>query len=295
MTYLLIAVIVVLVLGHFASDLAQVRRYDAFGHWLRWLSGRLPQATWDNAYALLIGIGLPVFVVALVQTTLDEPLDGFFGFLFAIAALFFAWGPRDLDRDTQLAATAPAQEQPAQAAAFLHGPIPQTGAGMAALVGRAAQRRWFGPLLWFVVLGASGAILYRLAQLAAEEDIDMLPPAQRAAAIRLLAILDWPVAYLMSLGMAIATDFDTILSLCRARAHAAGGWFRFDPGLVPAVTAAAVKADLEEGDTDGADGYDEIAIVDRAALLRDALAVMWRVLIVWLALLALVALAGLLA
>lgn len=294
MTYLLIAVIVVLILGHFAPDLAQVRRYDGFGHWLRWLSNRLPPATWDSSYALLISIGLPVLAAAIVQGLLDEPLDGFLGFLFAIAVLFVAWGPRDLDRDIHAAATAPPLEQPAQAAAFLQGPIPTTGAAMAALVGRAAQRRWFGPLLWFIVLGAFGAVLYRLAQLAAEEDVDMLSPAQRDAAVRLLAILDWPVAHLMSLGMAIATDFDTILSLCRARAQANGGWFRFDPGLVSAVTAAAVKADLEDADNDGVEGYDEAAVVDRGVLLRDGLAVVWRVLIVWLALLALTALAGLL-
>lgn len=294
MTYVLIAVIVVLVLGHFAPDLAQVRRYDGFAHWLRWLSRRLPPATWESAYALLIGIGVPLLAVAIVQSILAEPLDGLFALLFAIAALFVAWGPRDLDRDTQAAATAPPMEQPAQAAAFLNGPLPQTGAAMAALVGRAAQRRWFGPLFWFIVLGAFGAILYRLAQLAAEEAIEMLSPAQRDAANRLLAILDWPVAWLMSLGMAIATDFDTVLALCRARVRAAGGGFHFDPGLVPAVTAAAVKADLDESDIDSTDGFDDVGIVDRGVLLRDALAVVWRVLVVWLAVLALVALAGLL-
>jgi AmpE protein len=294
MTYVLIAVIVVLGLGHFTPDLAQVRRYDGFAHWLGWLSRRLPPATWESAYALLVGIGVPVLAVAMVQSILAEPLDGVLGLLFAIVALFYAWGPRDLDRDTNAAATAPPVEQPAAAAAFLGGPVPQTGAAMAALVGRAAQRRWFGPLFWFVVLGAFGAILYRLAQLAAEEDVEMLSPAQRGASARLLAILDWPVAWLMSLGMAIATDFDTVNTLCRARVRAAGGVFRFDPGLVPAVTAAAVKADLDESDGDGADGFDDIALVDRGVLLRDALAVVWRVLVVWLAILALTALAGLL-
>ncbi len=294
MTYLLIAVIVVLILAHFAPDLTQVRRYDGFGHWLTSLSQRLSPSTWNSPYALLISIGLPVLLVAIVQGMLDEPLDGFFGFLFAIAALFYSWGPRDLDRDVHAVATALPADQPAQAAAFLQGPVPMTGGAMAALVGRAAQRRWFGPLLWFVLLGAFGAVLYRLAQLAAEEDVEMLSPGQRGAAARLLAILDWPVAHLMSLGMAIATDFDTILSLWRTRAQANGGWFHFDAGLVSAVTAAAVKADLEDAENDGVEGYDDIAVVDRGVLLRNGLAVAWRVLIVWLAVLALIALAGLL-
>lgn len=294
MTYLLIAVIIVLILSHFAPDLSRMRRYDWFVSWIDFLGARVSHEAWRSPYALLLGIGLPALAVAIVQAALSEPLNGVFGFLFAIAGLFYAWGPRDLDRDVQLAADSPPVDQPEQAAARLQGPRPETGAAMAALVGRAAQRRWFGPLLWFIVLGTFGAVLYRLAQLAAEDGIESLPEAQQIAARRLLAILDWPVAHLMALGMAIATDFDAVARIWRGRARSAGTWFAFDPALVAATTAAAVKADLESEDATSADDFDDGLMDDRGVVLRDALAVVWRVLIVWLAFMALAALVSLL-
>lgn len=295
MTYFLIAVIVVVILGHFAPDLLRVRRYDWFASWIDFLGARLSAGTWQSPYALLLVVGVPALVVALVQAGLDEPLNGILGFLFAIAVLFYAWGPRDLDRDVQHVAEASPLEQPGMAASSLQGPPPDTGAAMAALVARAAQRRWFGPLLWFVVLGPVGALLYRLAQLSAEAESGLLPLAQQTAAQRLLAILDWPVAHLMALGMAIATDFDTVLNVWRERVRSAGAWFALDPGLAAAVAAAAVKTDLETEGTVDVDDFDDPVLHDRSGVLRDALAVVWRVLIVWLALMALAALATLLA
>jgi AmpE protein len=296
MTYLLLAAIIVLILGHYARDLARLRRYDAFATWLELLARRLPEGWRQSPYSLLLGVGAPVAVVALLHAALGDPLGGLFAFVIAVAALFYVWGPRDLDQDVNAIADVAPAEQPAQATVRLDvADTPLTGAAMAGALGRAAQRRWFGPLFWFVVLGPAGAVLYRLAQLAAESDVESLSDNQRATATRLLAILDWPVAHLMALGMAIATDFDTVAQVWRRRTQAAGGAFAFDAGLVAEVTAVAVKADLEEADNHETDGFDEATVIDRGPVLRDALAVMWRVLIVWLAIIALAALASLFA
>lgn len=296
MAYLLLAAIIVLVLSHYAPDLARLRRYDWFESWLAWLAQRLPDSWRRSPYSVLICIGVPVAALALLQSALGVPLGGLLAFVLAAATLFYAWGPRDLDHSVSIIADAPPVAQATQAGVHLEsGTAPQTSAGLAGALGRAAQRRWFGPLLWFIVLGAAGALLYRLAQLAAENTIDPLTPAQREACARLLAILDWPVAHLMTLGMAIATDFDAVLQVWRSRVKAAGGLFTFDHGLVEETTAVAVKADLEEADSHDAERFDEAATIDRGPVLRDALAVMWRVLTVWLAVIAVAALATLLA
>ncbi len=295
MTYLLLAVIVVLVLSHFAPDLTRLRRYDWFVDWLAWLSERLGAGNWHSPYALLLALGLPLAAISVLQVALMEPLNGVLGLAFAIAVLFYAWGPRDLDHDIEAIAGSAPVEQGAVAARRLHGPEPLTRAAAVALAGRAAQRRWFGPLFWFVILGPLGAMLYRLAQLAAEEDIEVLPPAQREAAQRLLAIVDWPVAHLMTLGMAIATDFDAVAETWRNRRQIVGGWFQFDPALVPVAMIAAVKSDLEADEADvEAEGLERVDIADRGPVLREAQTVIWRVLVVWLAVMALVALATLL-
>lgn len=295
MTYLLLAVIVVLVLSHFAPDLTRLRRYDWFPSWIAWLAERLAGGPWSSPYALILVLGAPLAAVALLQSALISPLNGVLGLAFAIVALFYAWGPRDLDRDIETVALAAPIEQAATAARCLDGPEPMTRAATVALTGRAAQRRWFGPLFWFVVLGAFGVLLYRLAQLAAEEDLEALPPVQRMAAQRLLAILDWPVAHLMTLGMAVATDFDAVAEAWRRRREAVGGWFQFDPALVPVATIAAVRSDLEADDAYvEAENLERVDLADRASVLREAQTVVWRVLVVWLAIMAVIALASLL-
>ncbi len=294
MTYLLIAVLVVLIVSHYSPDLVRLRRYDWFAGYLANLGARLGAAMWQRPTTLLIVLALPLVAIGVIQSLLAHPANGVFGLVFATIVLFLAWGPRDLDRDIEAVAAAVPSEQPVEAVLKLQAPLPVTGAGFASAAGRAGLRRWFGPLFWFVLLGAFGAALYRLAQLAAEEDLDVLPPEQRGVALRLLAILDWPVVHLMALAMAVATDFDTVVRAWRARMHVAGGAFVLDEQLLPAVTAAAVKADLEaEGDA-GVEGFDDPAPIDRGPLLRDAQAVAWRVLIVWLAVIGLVALASLL-
>jgi AmpE protein len=295
MTYLLIAVLVVLIVSHYSPDLVRLRRYDWFPGYLARLGARLGEATWQRPATLLVVLALPLVAVAVLQSLLSQPANGVFGLVFATVILFLAWGPRDLDRDIEAVAAAAPAEQPVEAVMKLQAPLPVTGAGFAAAAGRAGLRRWFGPLFWFVLLGAFGAALYRLAQLAAEEDLEMLPPEQRGAALRLLAILDWPVVHLMALAMAVATDFDTVVRAWRARTHLAGGPFVLDEQLLPAVTVAAIKADLEAEAGDAAvEGFDDPAAIDRGPLLRDSQAVAWRVLIVWLAVIGLIALASLL-
>ncbi len=291
MTYVLVTILLVQVLSHFAPDLAQLRRFDWFAAWAAWLSRRIDAEAWHNGYTVLALIALPLLVVGVLQALLAEPMYGLAGFLFAVLVLFYSWGPRDLDRDVEAAASADVLDRPQVMRATFGLGAPASASAAAGLVGRAAQRRWFGPMLWFVILGPFGALLYRLADLVAHEGGDILAPAHQAVAARLQAILDWPVAALIGLGTAISTDFDTVFHAWRRRLAQTGGPFVFDSLLVPVVVAAGVKADLEEEGL----AEDELGYADADLVLRDALNVVWRVLIVWMAILALVALVSLLA
>lgn len=296
MTAMLIAIVLVMVLAHLAPDLTRLRRYDWFGSWLGWLSTGIAKAHWPHPAMLLASLGLPLLLVAVVQTILAEPLHGLLALAFSVAALFYAWGPRDLDQDIDQIAAATRAEQPTLITAKLAAPfeIHATPGAEAtvAIASHAVLRRWFGPLFWFVVLGPLGAIGYRLTQLAAEDAASWLSPGQHEVAVRLLAILNWPTVQLMTLGMAIATDFDNVWRAWRSRTTAAGGVFTLDRDLLPAVTAAAVRTDLSEvGETELLDDPNQL---DRVVLLRDVQSLAWRVLIVWLTVIALVALTSLL-
>lgn len=309
MTYTLIAVLLVLTFSHLLPDLGRWRRHAWFGHWLRWLGANTGQS-WQQGWMLLLVLGVPVLALALLIAMLSHPLHDLAWLLIAVVVLFLAWGPRDFDQDIDAIAVAEPAARPALVASLLGGPVPQTAEAAVAAAAGATLRRWFGPLLWFLLLGPVGALLYRLAQLAAEDHAADLPGEQRQAAAQLLAVLDWPAVHLMGLGMAIATDFDNVMRAWRGRLRAGGGLWSLDPDLLPVVAAAAVQADLaqqagNEGEDQDPDelpaaGLGTLGGAARGApelgrLLRDVRSLAWRVLIVWLALIALVALVALLA
>lgn len=298
----LLAVVVALVLGHLARDLtATLRHYGWFEGWLDWLHARLGE---DGAFGSRWGIALallpPLLLVALLQWLLDGVLFGLPGLLFAVVVLFHAWGPRDLDRDVDdIVEAADGDGRRAAAAALwpehrrdqasLHPPA------LVGAVADAALRRWFGVLLWFLVLGAVGALLYRLAAVAAEDRVSTrLPPPMVHGARALLAALDWPAAQLVTLSLALVGNFDVVLGAWK---EAGGADLRLDTGFVAAAVRASVRSEI----ADEAEEYAEAGVPPGSALvlelgplpeLRDAMSLFRRSLLLWLAVIALFVIAG---
>ncbi|MFC7301975.1 hypothetical protein [Cognatiluteimonas weifangensis] len=300
MSITLIAVVLALALGHAAPALAAaVRDYDWYGRWLRWLDGRFPEGGfWRGRYGIALALAPPLLAVGLFQLAIDAPLLGLAGLVFAVAVLFYSWGPRDLDVDVEAIMQARDPDARRAAAAALWPDPAQVSLEPPALVAAvlgSAQRRWFGVLFWFLLLGPFGALLYRLSALAAEGPLASPLPADTAAgARRLHALLDWPVAQLMTLSMALVGDFDTVIGAWKDHG---GAMFRLDAGFLAAAARASVKSDL----ADEAQDYVEDGVAGATALvqqlgelpeLRDAMSLAWRILLLWLAVLALFVLAG---
>jgi AmpE protein len=300
MSIALIAVVVALALGHAAPALAaSVRDYGWFGHWLRWLDGRFPaDGFWRGRYGVVLALLPPLLAVGLFQLAVDAPLLGLAGLVFGIAVLFYCWGPRDLDVDVEAIVEARDPAARREAASKLWPDPAQVSLDAPSLVSAVitnAQRRWFGVLFWFLLLGPFGALLYRLAALAADGDDARLLPADTAAGAHWLhALLDWPVAQLMTLSMALVGDFDTVVGAWKDNG---GASFRLDAGFLAASARASVKSEL----ADEAMDYVEEGVAGSTALvqqlgelpeLRDAMSLAWRTLLLWLAVLALFVLAG---
>jgi AmpE protein len=298
MSAVLIAVILALVLGHAAPQLIALRRYGVFAQWIDWLGARLgSQGLHASPYGLLLSLGLPLLVIGLVQGLLYGRLYGLAAFAFALAVLFWCWGPRDLDLDVEAIAEAPDAERRRAAAAALFEPgtdVRTDAASLVAGVFHGALERWFGVLFWFVLLGPFGAALYRLTQLGATPGYAArMPVAHAAAYARLKQILDWPVAQLMTLGLALAANFDAVLDAWRGwHAERAQPWYALDTGFLDA--AARVSVDIEV-----AEERDEAYAIDAPPpsapalpALKDAMSLVWRLLLLWLAVLALFVLAG---
>lgn len=286
------AVLFAVIVGHTVPDLARVRDYDWFGAWIGSLEKSLSSSPfWRSGAGLILTVVLPLALVALIQYGVHDRWYGLATFVLGAVALFYAWGPRDLDLDVETLAGAGDPDARRAALATLGGGVVREYQAdtLVDATFRAALVRWFGPLFWFLVLGPAGAIGYRLLQLAARDARFSLPlpAAQQAAAEQACRVLDWPVAHLMTLALAVASDFDEVASGWREW-HAQPVHPALDIGFLTSAARSTVDLDDEEP---GGDAYLDHARGPNAAL-GQSLALVWRVLIVWLAVLALMVLAG---
>ncbi len=294
MSITLVAVVVALVLGHVAPALVMsARRFDWFGRWLQWLDAQFGEGGfWRGRYGFALAL-LPLLgTVALLQWLLQAPLLGLLGLAFGISALVYAWGPRDLDVDVEAIIDAHDPDARRRAIATLWpegAAIAADGPALVEAVFRNALRRWFGVLFWFLLLGPVGALLYRLSALAAEGEFARLLPHDNAGGARVLqTVLDWPVAQLMTLSMALVGNFDVVFNAWR-EAH--GNQLQRESAFLGAAARASVKSELAEE----AEEYAEEGMVQamrELPELRDAMSLVWRILLLWLALLAVFVIGG---
>src|SRR5690606_1346832 len=278
---------------------------------LRWLDGRFHEdAFWRGRWGLLLALVPVVLAVGFLQWLLHGVAFGLPSLVFGVVVVFYAWGPRDLDVDVAAVVDADDSAERREALARLRPPAAAGAADAGDEVGRvfiAALRRWFGVLLWFVLLGAVGALLYRLVAIAAEDEPALyLPAGTVEGARRLLLLLDWPVAQLMALSLALVGNFDVVVSAWKA---AGGTGLAEGVDVLAAAGRASVRRELDDairevgsvgaGAEPGDAGVPPMAVPMATALeapldqaMRDAMSLVWRVLLAWLAVLALFVVAG---
>lgn len=298
----LLAVVVALALGHFAPALASgVRRHD----WLARTAAGIGRATTrmqtgSNALPLLAVLLLPVLPVALVQGGLRALWWTGAGLLWGVAVLFFCWGPRDLDVDVRAIRDAPDHAARREAAARLW-PAGEAhaidGGSLVDAVMRNALRRWFGVLFWFLLLGAAGALAYRLSVMAAEDHRGMgLEDAAGRQARTWLGWVEWLPAQLMTAAMSLVGSFDAVV---RAWRQAGGMQFAPQHRFLGAAARACVRTEIAEEVAEYADSGVSAPTALELAFgplpeLSDAMGLVWRMLALWMAVLAVFVLAALL-
>jgi AmpE protein len=276
----LLAIVLVLLLSRVWAEGARWRESCGFQFWLEKTSG------FSAVPALVLGIGVPVLICALLAVWLKSLFFGLATLVFDVVVLYLCWGPRDLERDVESVLEAGESERGnaaraalrANAAAIVPG---FTVESLVEAVFTAALQRWFGVLFWFVLLGPAGALLYRLAQQLAYASF--AADDVQARARRLSLLLDLPPAHLVALSLALVSDFDAVFQTWHAYRQAHGkGYWSVDLGFLAAIAQASVAADVVADDE----------LETPRVALQDAMVLVRRVLVAWLTLIALVVVGG---
>ncbi len=234
----------------------------------------------------------PLVVIGLLQWILGDAWLGIPGALFSALVLYLSLGPRELLTQTDLLLSAlerqDAKETHDRAWELLGERSPASaqqlaGAVVSTLVAE-ANRRSFAVLFWFLILGPLGAAGYRLAWLVRDQvgAADNLAPSAADAA-RMVAVLDWLPARATAMAYALAGNFDQAVRAWRAYPYE----FPQDSGpLLIDVGNAALREAPQEDAAPPTSERETARIIARGASL------VWRATLIWIALLALITLAG---
>jgi AmpE protein len=291
----IISILIAFILCHFVREMRHLRRFE----WISWYTGfcndklkKLPG--WSGPTGFLLFIGLPLLAAYLINYIFSSVLGQLGEFIVAIAILIYTFGPRDLDIDVRRVFTQDDDEQQKEALeALLDGPAPENEEACQNTaidaVFRKALKRWFGIIFWFAVLGIYGAVLYRVAVWLSGEDFELFDE-QEDLMTRLVKIMEWPVAQLMTLSLAIATDFDSVYRAWKKYHNERGhGLFEGNNEFMLTSARTIVKSGHAEKD-----GYAD-QLVGPMASIKLSMDLVWRSLGVWATVLAILLLVNVIA
>ena len=291
----IISILIAFTLCHFLRELRRLRRFEWVASFTGLCNDRLKDLPgWAGPTGFLVFIGLPLLAAYLVNGLLYSALGQIGTFLFAIVMLIYTFGPRDLDVDVRRVIRADDEEQQKEALeALLDGPIPEDPAECQTCAINAvfskALKRWFGIIFWFAFLGIYGALLYRLATWLTDNDYGLFEEQQDLFE-RLCKIMEWPVAQLMTLSLAIATDFDAVFSAWK-KYHDERGHGLFEGNNEFMLTAA--RTIVRDGYAEN-DGYAD-QLQGQMASIKLSMDLVWRSLGVWATVLAILLLVDVIA
>lgn len=291
MTFL--AVLIALFVERVSQRHRPSRRYRWFDHYCHRLAG-FSQLQWlvSRPWGALLVLLPPLLLIAWIQALTAEMGD-IFSLAFAAAVLLFSLGPRDLGNDAEsfISARDAGEDALAKESAqtLCLSAVPDQEPRLSFAVARAvvvlATRRLIGPLFWFVLFGTTGAAAYRIIHLLAERlQREQCPQEMKRGSDELRHIADWAPARITAAGYAIAGNFDAV-------AHA---WRNFDyepnDGPLDEAEHLLAKTGLAALDTFPSDPDEldidighppDIGMIP--PVVEDALALVWRSLAAWVA------------
>lgn len=291
----IISILIAFTLCHFLRELRRLRRFEWVASFTSLCNDKLKSLPgWAGPTGFLVILGLPLLAAYLVNGLLFSALGHIGEFLFAIVMLIYTFGPRDLDVDVRrVIQTEDEEQQKAALEALLDGPIPEDPAECQTTAINAvfskALKRWFGVIFWFAFLGIYGALLYRLATWLTDNDFGLFEE-QQDLLLRLCQVMEWPVAQLMTLSLAIATDFDCVYKAWK-KYHDERGHGLFEGNNDFMLTSART---IVMSGCAAKDGYAD-QLKGQMASIKLSMDLVWRSLGVWATVLAILLLVDVIA
>ena len=276
--------------------LREPRWFDPYFDWgLRHLSGA--NAGQALVMTALIGL-LPVLPVAIIAWLFANKLLGILYLAFSLVVLLFSLGPRNLAEDvedyTRVLREPDEQLRAQRAKAITERDAPTDPAERTRAIEDAifvqANNRMFGVILWFMLLGPTGAWLFRVTDLMRRRAVfeggrareqTGVTPDYVAAVQRVHGALAWLPARLLALGYALAGSFEDAVSDWRAYyQHCSEHFFEVNDAVLACAGSGALRNRAFAAD------------VDAAQVVGGAMRLVNRTLIVWLTAIALLTVVG---
>ncbi len=286
MSFLLL--ISVLIAERLLQPYLHLRQSALFERWFE-LHQSLPvgQTLRDGAIGLIGLLLLPLALIAIPIWLFGAGLFGIPGFLLAGLILLYSLGPIDLSEQVDRLCAAQeagndagAKEIAAELADEADPQPPVSSLRVCSDVLLAAHRRIFAVIFWFLLLGPLGALGYRLARETRIHALADSRPGIGDAAARLLYWLDWIPARMLGGLFALGGNFESAVQewkQCPVDERLPGG-----PALVAysGIGALGLQGDLQRVDDTG--GIDTRQV-------QSAMALVWRALVILVALCGIIA------
>jgi adenosylcobinamide-phosphate synthase len=295
--------------------------YTTVAHWVAWVARTFDAGVRHQAW---ITWGITVIGPALLTMAVHWLLEFGLGWLFAVvwnvALLYVTLGFRQFshhftairealeDGDETKARELLAEWQQVQVG---HIPRSEIVRHVIEYSMIAAHRHVFGVFFWYAILsiiglGPVGAVVYRLTELAQRrwqeptEDGSVASEALQSVASRAWQAMDWLPSRMTALGFAIVGSFEDAMDGWRNHAQ---NFPNDNDGVILAATAGAINIrlggaplqapndDLETNDTAGASSTP--GRTPEVAHFAQVVGLVWRTVIMWLVLVALLTMANL--
>lgn len=195
----LLALILAFGFYHYLEKPSPMRSFD----WLLRLQLQIRKYVQDNQGSLAISLIIPLLILWIVMTQIFSFADdSILGMMIHALVIYYCLGPETLislikNKQSHQPAETKSETQPAEIVSHLT---------------TAALHRWFGVFFWYILFNVYGALFYRMVcfmSLSAQnQDV-------KEIAGKVLQVIEFPVTILMTLSLALASDFDRIWQHCK--------------------------------------------------------------------------------